>query len=309
MKQRRAQRAAEQGSSKPEGEPRETMVAAIAEVRREGVKAATIHALVEATLIALAVNLAITVADLAVLDRDLSLPAAVSGAIGAGDVGVGIILTVAVWLVAVAVGLTRRLNRPTIERFEAVNPSVAEALRTARDAVEAGEETPIARALYADVVARLRGTSSRRLVAVRRLATTIVLVLVVSLLTVQASVWGVTVADAGIPGIGSPADVEPENGGTGGAVDPEPSPGDTGDTSDVLGEPEDVSAGSEEIPVPVEVGQGAGGDGSGEVYQGDVTSEPGAVDPQLAGYAPQPELEDADVIREYNLRIREEEDG
>jgi hypothetical protein len=83
------------------------------------------------------------------------------------------------------------------------------------------------------------------------------------------------------------------------------------DASGVLGEPEDVTAGEETLNTTLAT-QGGGDDGSASsasAYQSGGFSGAGDVEGQEAGFAEREQLEDAELIREYNLRIRAEDDS
>lgn len=281
-------------------DPLRQMRAAVREVRREARKVAFIYAVVDATVVFIGTLLVGAVLDLAPLRRELAIPRDL------GSVEVGLALAAGLGAVTLAVEFAWRLRRPMIEQFEAANPSVHEALRTARDALEDHSDTPMAQALYTSVIDRLGSTSSRDLVDIRRLGATVVLVLVLSVLTVQASVSAVHL---GIP----------EDGRAGGREPGGPAPGPTtyeglqpGD--EVLGTPQDISSGSDNLSADIDPVTGGTGDGAsdGSDYdQGGLPPGTGPIDPQRAGFDPPPDLEEADLIREYNLRIRrvEEEAG
>jgi hypothetical protein len=274
---------------------RSRMVRALASIRREAYKAAVIEAVVYAATALLLANFAVTVTEVAVPARvplpalgplaDLAIPgsAVVGAAVGA------VVFVVALWL---------RLRRPLVERFEAVNPPVAEALRTARDAVDDGVDSRMTTRLYADVLDRLQSTSSVGLVPVRRVAVTLVLVVALSVLTTQAVVLdiGLGGGSAGDPGTTPDLGVQDYAG--------------LQDGDAVLGDPEDVSAGDENLTARVE---SVGGDEAiDETEQfpatGGGAGSSGGLDSQQAGYESPELLEDAELIREYNLRIREEAD-
>ncbi|MFC7046714.1 hypothetical protein ACFQH6_16040 [Halobacteriaceae archaeon GCM10025711] len=275
---------------------RRQVQAAVREVRREGAKAAVIYATVDAVLVVLVVNLV-----LQVLDVQFQSVAGVDGPT---------LAAVVAGLAAFVVEVTVRLRRPLVEQFEAANPSVREALRTARDAAASGEETTMAGRLYDDVIERLRDTSSLGLVSGRRLAATVVVILVVSLLTVQATVADVDVHDFDVPGISpGPADRPQSGGGTG-----------TGEGSgagergyeglqpggDILGDPENVTPGSVNVTATLVTGGPGEGNGETRTYESSgLSAGDDAVDAQEAGFEPPPEFEDADIIREYNVRIRQ----
>lgn len=281
------------------------MRAAITAVRREGFKVSLVYAAVDAAAVALLVNLALSVVQPAALPAGVSLPASVGRAVSfvTGTV-VGDLMLPGAALVAFGAGAAVflaeflvRSRRPFVEQFESANPEVREALRTARDAVEDGAETRMARRLYEEVLDRLRATSSLGLIDLRRLAVTLLVVVAVSLASVQ-----VAVVDLDLEGLGG--------GGPTGPGGQNQAPEFTGlkNGSAVLGDPTDVNAGDVDLNATLPTS----GDGTGEAQDSARSYETsglptGDVESQEAGYAPAEELEDADLIREYNLRIRENE--
>lgn len=273
--------------------PEEDVRRAVAEVRREGWKATLLVALVEAALAGLVANLAVTFAPLAVLATPVA-GSATAGELLAGTAGLA-------WGLAV---LVRHARRSTVERFEAANPEVREALRTARDAVAADRADPVARALYDDVLDRLRRTSSRELVAWRRLVAGVVLVAAVGAGTVAAEEAGVALKATGT----GPVDAEPASAGPAGGV-VTPSPSGLRDGDEVLGEPTDVSAGDRNLSAEVDSGPGGRGDRNSPLRE-----RPGSddgttgVDVRRAGYTSGEEVEDAELVREYTLALEEDED-
>jgi len=274
---------ADEGPAPPKPDSRRAeMAAALRVIRREGWKAAVVEATVEAAVVFLLVDVLLTVTESGI-PTQLAIP--VPGSAVAG---------VAVGLVAFAVGLWLRVRRPLVEQFETVNPAVTEALRTARDAVDDGHDSRMAARLYADVLDRLRTTSSLGLIRFRRVAVMLTLVLALSVAATQAAVYDVTLG-------GGPEDSE--------------LPGDTVSTEftglvdgdAVLGDVEDVSAGDANLTARIEsTGGDDGTDTSGPFpTSGGGTGGTGEIDSQQAGFD-QPELiEDAELIREYNLRIRQ----
>ena len=279
-------------------DPLRRMRAAVREVRREARKVAFVYAVVDATVAFIGTLLVVAVLDPVPLQRELAIPRDL------GSVEAGLVLAAGLGLATLVVEFGWRLRRPMVERFEAANPPVHEALRTARDALEDRSDTPMALALYESVTDRLGATSSRELVDIRRLSATVVLVLVLSVLTVQASISAVHLglpADgrAGGPGPGGPAGGPKTYEGL--------QPGD-----EVLGAPQDITPGSENVSAEIDPVTGGTGDGAadGSDYdQGGLPPGSGPIDPQRAGFDPPPDLEEADLIREYNLRIREVDEG
>ena len=273
---------------------------AVRAVRREGRKAAALHAAAEAVAVVLAGNLAMAVAGDALPDalaasiplplpQSRWLPGAVDAtalvALGAGAVTA----VVAYWL---------RVRRPTVERFEAINPPVAEALRTARDAVRAERTGPMAERLYESVLARLQECSSLGLIGVRRLAVTLVLVALLGAANVQVAVVDV--------GIGLGGSETPEAGAPGAQDDDYRG---LQNPDSVLGDPEDVSEGSEDVNATLPSRGGGNGSMTAESYSSSGFADSRDVEGQQAGFAEQERLEDAELIREYNLRIREDDDS
>jgi len=283
--------------------------AALSEVRREVRKAALVHAAAEGALAAVVATLLLSLFAPAPLSGTLPLPAVVFealrslpvvGAVAPRTVGVAPLAALGVGAAGFAGAYRLRLRRPLIERFEAANPPLGEALRTARDAVEGGSDTEMARRLYADVIATLREASTLELVDARRLTLTVVVVAVVAVASVQVAVVN--------PDLGA---ILPGGNGPGATVE-QPDDDDLQDGEEVLGDAEDVEAGDEveNITVP---GTGEGdGDGSTAPDAGTGTGGGGGsgeFDGQQAGFAGDERIEDAELVREYNLRIREFDDG
>ncbi|ACV47487.1 MULTISPECIES: DUF7502 family protein [Halomicrobium] len=283
---------------------RERMAAAIAEVRYEGKKAAFVYAVVDAVLVALLANVVLTALSPAGLPTRVSVPAAMTEPIGAAvgrsipalSLPAGAVVGIALgggWLLG---EYLYRVRQPLVEQFEAANANVTDALRTARDAVEDGAETRMAARLYEDVLAGLKQSSSTALVDSRRLAGTLVVVLLVSLATVQVAVVDVSLLDRDPVETESTDDGPDEYGGL-----------EDGDA--ILGDSEDVQAGEENLTAEIDsTGGDQEVDRSQEFPSSDTDgpgSASGTVDSRQAGFAGQEEIEDAALVREYNLRIRE----
>ena len=281
--------------------PRKRIKKAIRAIRREGRQIALIYAVVDGVAATVLLNVALTFFD-AVPYGPYPLPGAfatlVSLLTGVTVTQVTVpgsaVVAAGAGLVVAAAEFGYRIRKPVVEQFEAANPELKEALRTARDAVDDGAETRMALALYEDVLDRLRDASSVGLIDLRRLAATLVLVAAVSLVGVQAAVVDVEFDPFGDDG----------QAGGGGARDPTYEG--LKDPDNVLGDPEDVEAGDVDLDAPVSTGGSSTGEGdaAGRSYDTSGLSS-SAIESQQAGYAPEEELEDADLIREYNLRIRE----
>jgi hypothetical protein len=294
------QRAATEKGNSPE----KRMERALKAVRREGLKVALIYAAVDAALAALVVNLLLQVTTPTQLPTTLPWPVAVFDAIvrytgsEPGPLQTSIVVGLGAGVVVFAAELLVRQRRPIVEQFEDANPEVQEALRTARDRLRVERSSRMAVALYEDVLARLRQTSSVGLVNVPRVFVTILVIVALSFASIQVAVVDLNIRDleGDDPTGGDTPDSEYEG---------------LQDASGVLGEPEDVSAGQETLNTTLAT-QGGGDDGSGSsaaAYQSGGFSGAGEVEGQEAGFAEREQLEDAELIREYNLRIRSEDDN
>lgn len=288
-------------------DPREQMTDALREIRHEGWKAAVIYATIDAVAAALAVNVALTLLEPTWLPAAWELGVTVPGEVAETLDVVGTVSVPGQALVGFGLGLVVllaevawRVRRPLVEQFEAGNPEVAEALRTARDAVESGADSEMARRLYADVLERLRETSSIALVDLRRVTLTVVLVVALSAASVQATVHEVTLSGADdepeIEGSADNESVEFSGLEDGNSVLGEESAAETGGEN--LTARVESTGGDEEIDDPQEFPGDVGGTGGGA---------DGSVESQQAGFERQEELEDAELVREYSVRIRQEE--
>jgi hypothetical protein len=283
---------------------------ALTQIRREGWKVAVIYAVVDAALATLLVNLGATVAGgVPRLSARLPLPSVLLRTLR--DAGIQLaeptvsstaVVGVAVGLLVFVVEVAWRVRRPVVEQFEAANPALRESLRTARDEVQADRHSRMARRLYESVLDDLKQSSSIGLLDLRRIAVTLVLISAVSVATVHLAVVGITLA-----GLGDTPDAETPDGGTDSDY--------TGlrDGSSILDDPEDVPTGEENLDASVDTsGSGSGGGTDAESaasYEDSGFAGPDSVQSQRAGFTEGEQLEDAELIREYNLRIRQESDN
>ncbi|MFP4632371.1 MAG: hypothetical protein ACLFMT_02915 [Halobacteriales archaeon] len=220
---------------------------AVREIRREALKASSIHALVEGALVFVAAVAVFALADYTptLLSVDVTVPAAAA---------------VAVAFAAVDFWLLYR-NR-SVETYEDLNPGVAEKLRTARDVSRRREDTTPARVLYSEVLEDLKQTSSHGFVDARRMVFVVVLVLCIGTTAIAGSV-------AEFDSIDTARDyVLGSDDGEGDGVESAPARGDAeyGGVQDADREPasnasEDVELGDDEIRLLL---GGSSGDGSGD---------------------------------------------
>ncbi len=278
--------------------PREQMEAALAEVRREGRKVALIYAAVDAALVTLLVNVALTLFAPSSVPESVTLPASAAEALGRPafrpEVATSILAGLAAGLVAFAAEYLLRIRRPAVEQFESANPEVREALRTARDAVRRNSDSAMAARLYEDVIESLRATSSAGLVDLKRVTLTVVVVLALSVASIQVAVVDVDLFGG-------------DDGPGGGSARPDEYTG-LKEGDQILGDAENVSAGDEELEASLASVRSDDSDESSSApasYDTGGFSGGGTVESQQAGFAGEERLEDADLIREYNLKIRE----
>jgi len=280
---------------------------AITEIRREGWKVAVIYATIDAALATLVVNLVATfLGGVPALSSRLPVPRVIlrtlreTGGVSLAEPTVSSAAVVgAVVGCLVFVGeVALRVRRPLVEQFEAANPALGESLRTARDAVRREQGSRMARRLYESVLADLKRASSIGLLDVRRVAVTVLLIAAVSIATIHLAVVDISLAGLG----------DRSNGVQTGGTDAEYAG--LQDGSSILGEPEDVPEGSENLDATVGTSGSGSGDGtdaeSATAYEDSGFGGSESVESQRAGFAEREQLEDAELIREYNLRIRQE---
>jgi hypothetical protein len=285
-------------------EPDARMRRALAQVRREGYKVAAIYAAVDAALAVLVVNLFLQVTKPEAVAPTLPWPRvlfdAIVGYTGAqpAPLQTSIVVGLVTGIVVFAGEFLLRTRRPVVEQFEDANPAVQEALRTARDTLESGRDSRMALALYEDVLARLKRTSSVGLVNLKRVFLTVLVVSAVSLASIQVAVVDLDVRDFSPDEDVADPDRDSEYEGL-------------QDASGVLGDPEDVAAGEETLntTLATEGGGDDGSEGAPAAYDSSGFAGSGDVEGQEAGFAESEQLEDAELIREYNLRIRETDDS
>ena len=283
----------------------EKILQAEKEIRREGAKAAFLHGMVEATVFFVVVYFVLftfqpdAVPDTIPIEQaDVAVPGAV------------VVAAVAAFLFLIADAYLVYHKR-TLEYFEDVNPQINEALRTARDAAERDEKTEMAEALYDDVLKELKNTSSDGFVSIPRMTGSVVLVFALAFLLLSASMGGFgggqsLFSDETTNQGASSAQGEGAGGGGGGSGNAE---GELQNAEDVLGESGEVSRGENRQNAELDR-SGSGGDGeggSGSVGEGRDYSEGVSVEGQRTEFSPEEEIEDAELVKEYNLRVRSDE--
>lgn len=272
---------------------RAAVEAALKAVRREGWKAAAVYATVDGTCTLVVVELASTLAGIE-LPALGPVPGRAAAALLAG-------------LLVGAAEFAVRVRRPLVDRFAAVNPEVATALRTTRDAVDRDRDDPMARRLYADTREQLTQASSRGLLDMRRIAATILVVCALGATTVGVGAAGPTL-------LGPAEPAATPGGGPSGGIDSTPTPeayDGLRNGDEVLGTPGEVDRGEQSQTARVGTNPDASGDRTPPPNEFDAAGTAGTseYDAQRAGFAGEPTLEDATLVREYYLRIRNDTDS
>ena len=293
----------------PEPHPREELLAAVSEISREAKKAAFLQAALDAMLVFVVLRLALQltpVGDGSGALVSVPIPGGLAGALsGVGIIlpdpvtvtgaGAATVLTAVSWFVADAF---LRYDRLGVERFEADNPVVEEALRTARDTAEGDVDNPVAVELYREVLGRLEDTSSRAFVQRRQLVA-----VVVGLALVSAATVGVAGLGLSPIGTGGDADVGTVGGAGGGGGAGGESSG-SGGGEDLLGEEGEVERGTDDRSLQLR-GEGEGQAGGGGDYSGgSFDADPGRVEASRAEFSEEERPEDAELVRAYTERIR-----
>lgn len=292
-----------------EPHPREELLAAVSEIDREARKAAFLQAALDAMLVFVVLRLALQltpVGDGSGALVSVPIPGGLAGALsGVGIIlpdpvtvtgaGAATVLTAVSWFVADAF---LRYDRLGVERFEADNPVVEEALRTARDTAEGDVDNPVAVELYREVLGRLEDTSSRAFVQRRQLVA-----VVVGLALVSAATVGVAGLGLSPIGTGGDADVGTVGGAGGGGGAGGESSG-SGGGEDLLGEEGEVERGTDDRSLQLR-GEGEGQAGGGGDYSGgSFDADPGRVEASRAEFSEEERPEDAELVRAYTERIR-----
>lgn len=278
---------------------------AVRTVRREGAKAATVHAIVDAAVIFIVVNL-LSGLFFSVTNNPVETvalpPTIIRRAWNIGlyipesfPIGLGVLTATGLAISIFIVEFVVLYRRYTLEKFETMNPVVREAFRTARDAASDGEDTVMAQELFQSVLRDLQSATSQKFVNGRRLTMTIVVLLLVSLGVLGVSVTGfhIDLND----NTGAAVVIQPGTGG-GGA-------GTGGSPNDVLGERTEVERGTQQQAIQLDGEEAEAGGATGGSYESSGFSvDPQEVDAVAAEYTNEGELEDSELIREYNQRIR-----
>jgi uncharacterized membrane protein YgcG len=284
----------------------EKILEAEKEIRREGAKAAFLHGFVEATLFFVVVYFVLFTVQPDVIPETVPLEpvgVAVPGAV---------IVSAALAVVFLVLDTFLVYRRRTLEYFENVNPHINEALRTARDAAKRGDDSVMAEALYEDVLEELKSTSSDGFVSIPRISGSVILVFAVAFLLLSASLGGFgggesLFSDETTTQGSSSSEGEGAGGGGGGSGNAE---GELQSSEDVLGESGEVTRGVDERDVELDRsgsgGEGGGG-GTGSVGEGRDYTEGVSVEGQRTEFSPEEEIEDAELVKEYNLRVRSDE--
>ncbi|KAB1189274.1 hypothetical protein GJR98_11760 [Haloferax sp. MBLA0077] len=273
------------------------MAAAVREVRREVKKAALVPSVVDAAAVTLLANVVFRVVELP-FSTSVSL-GGLPGVDPGTTVHVAVPIALALGILVAVVEYTVRMWQPPVAQFERANPPVAEALRTARDTISTDGTSAMAVALYDDVLTRLKSTSSVELLPTRRVAVTLVFALLLSVASIHVAIEDIQI---NVPG--------GQQNGNGSDLDAQDRPTELQNGSAILGDPENVTAGSEELNATLSgvAGSGDGPSSSAAAYDSSGFGGESGVESQRAGYLEDDTLEEAELIRNYTLKIRDQDD-
>jgi hypothetical protein len=289
---------------------KEEIRTALSEINREGVKLAAIYAVIDAAVVVLLVNVVLTVFSVPVLPDQIPLDPTtselLSDTLGLGTSGQPVLLSAGV-LIGSATGIIVfvaevwwRQRQPLIEQFEAANPPLRESLRTARDAVRRDADSAMINRLYSEVLNNLNKASSVGLLNFKRIAASLVLVAILSGATIQLAVVDIELTGQQDSVETIPGESETEYDGL-------------QNGSSLLADPTDVPEG--EAVENATVSSTGSGDTDGNAtdapsgYQNTGFDSATNIQSQRAAYDSGTDVEDAALIREYNIQIRTETDS
>lgn len=280
---------------------------AIKEIKREALKASIIHGIVESCIILIILLLGFShfspgwIPEWSInLNKILKFSG--QDLVLTGKIIIALSLSLLFFIVNVGISY----RRSTVERFESFNPEIKEALRTARDISEDDEDHIMARNLYKDVLERLESTSSEGFIRLKR---TFSLFLFIGLIAILIGSGSFLNSQFGLS-----SDILSTQGGGGSGGDSGPGASASENQINyqglqnpdkVLGKESEVSSGSENINLGLDKsGSGENGGSSGGFGEGELSSGDTNVEFQRSGYNSEEEIEDSELVREYNLRIR-----
>ncbi|MFB6284732.1 MAG: hypothetical protein ABEK59_12530 [Halobacteria archaeon] len=283
---------------------------AVKEVKREGLKAGLVHASIESAILLIGLVVVISKADPSFIP-DGSI--AVSGV----AVSKGSLVAVGVSFVFFILDVFWIYRRNTVKKFEEFNPEIQEVLRTARDTAKDDIDNPIAQRLYDETIEKLKNSSSAGFISIKRIATTILILLIIALLFAYVTLMGFNYMPGGGfglqgagPGVGQGA--SGSQGDSSGAAS-----GDKikykglQDGDQILGEKGNLTTGSNRKTINLsESGSaedgGAGGAGSFSSGDGSGPSNPG-IDVERSDYQTETNIdrEEARLMREYYKKRNE----
>jgi|GEM_PF-1384400 hypothetical protein len=282
---------------------------ALAEIRKEGLKIAVIYAIVDAAIATLLVNaISLFVGIPSGVPARVPVPSGIvtviqdiAGiAVTEPTIATGAVLGVGIGLIIIPIEVGIRIRRPLIDQFAAANPSLQESLRTARDATEANRQSAIVKRLYDNVLKGLNQASSLGLINLRRVATAVVILVVLSGATVQLAVVDLSLDEFGADSTVTVAGDREETEYSG-----------LKNGSSILGDETSVREGQQTQNATISTSGSDGGDGgdrdSPTAYTNSGFSAED-VQTQQAAFDSDEAVQNAALIREYNLAIRENTD-
>jgi hypothetical protein len=282
---------------------------ALSEIRKEGLKIAVIYAVVDAAIATLLVNaISLFVGIPSGIPARVPIPSGIvtvlqdiAGiAVTEPSIATGAVLGVGVGLIIIPIEVGIRVRRPLVDQFAAANPSLQESLRTARDATEANRQSTIVKRLYDNVLTGLNQASSLGLIDLRRVATAVVILVILSGATVQLAVVDLSLDEFGADSTVTVAGDRERTEYSG-----------LQNGSSILGEETSVREGQQTQNATIST---SGSDGGEDRNRDSPTAYANSgfsaedVQTQQAAFEGEEAVQNAALIREYNLEIRQNND-
>ncbi|WP_065757383.1 DUF7502 family protein [Haloquadratum walsbyi] len=282
---------------------------ALAEIRKEGFKIAVVYAVVDAAIVTLLINIILLFVGIPLgMPSRVPIPSAIvtilrdtiAITITEPTIATGAVLGVGIGLLIIPIEVGIRIRRPLVDQFAAANPSLQESLQTARDATEANQQSAIVKRLYDDVLKGLNQASSIGLINLRRVATAVVILMILSGATVQLAVVDLSLdefgADSAVTVAGDREETEYSGLKNG---------------SSILGDETSIREGQQTQNATIST---SGSDGGGNADRDSPTAYTNSgfsaedVQTQQAAFDSDEAVQNAALIREYNLAIRDNSD-
>jgi hypothetical protein len=275
--------------------PEEEIRYALKDIRLEAIKASIFHSLFEGAIVLVISN--------------YLLSNYIEGSIMYSDIEIPLFLvySIIISLVFIIIDFLITYRSRDIYKMEKDNPRLQYALRTAKEGSDREEEPNIMeKRLYEDVLDELKKSSSKGFVNGKRFVFIFGLMFVMGGVSVGSDYTGFGLSDVG-EGLGISSDGNQDSSGSSGSQQNQYDS--LQDPDDVLGEEGEVTRGSDTEDIELrQSGSGSSGEEDSQSNYESDNSYPttSSVEGVRSEYNNEEEIEDSDLVKEYNLRIREE---